>query len=374
MLKNAVFFRVEPGFEITEADLAAYPARPCGSQEFSAAGFAAPNPDAPDLLVHSVNGYSLIALDIDERILPSSVIKKEAKARASVIESNEGRKVGRKEMREIEEAAQRELLPKAFTRKKRINAVFAGGLFIVDGSAKQAEAMTEALAHVVKKFPLSPYKVAQLPTIAMTTWLAEEAPEGMTIDDFCELVSKENQSITYRTQLNGTDIKERLGKGYLASRLAVTTNDRASMIVNDRLEIKRFALTDLLTEEACAQTENEAERFDIDLTLYVGELLRAIDCLTKAFGGELQDLAEQGRSETETPPAITPGDGADPLYTQAVEIVKNHRRPSTSLVQRHLRIGYNRAASLIESMERAGFVSAMGTNGEREWIGAEGVK
>jgi S-DNA-T family DNA segregation ATPase FtsK/SpoIIIE len=56
----------------------------------------------------------------------------------------------------------------------------------------------------------------------------------------------------------------------------------------------------------------------------------------------------------------------DPLYDQAVEIVLRTRRPSISLVQRHLRIGYNRAARLIEDMERAGLVSAMQTNGNRE--------
>ncbi|KAI5914955.1 DNA translocase FtsK [Thauera sp. 2A1] len=63
------------------------------------------------------------------------------------------------------------------------------------------------------------------------------------------------------------------------------------------------------------------------------------------------------------------GDGeADPLYDQAVEVVVKTRRPSISLVQRHLRIGYNRAARLIEQMERAGLVSPMGSNGNREVI------
>ncbi|MEK7730661.1 MAG: FtsK/SpoIIIE domain-containing protein, partial [Planctomycetota bacterium] len=56
----------------------------------------------------------------------------------------------------------------------------------------------------------------------------------------------------------------------------------------------------------------------------------------------------------------------DPLYDQAVEVVLRTRRPSISLVQRHLRIGYNRAARLIEDMERAGMVSPMQTNGNRE--------
>ena len=57
---------------------------------------------------------------------------------------------------------------------------------------------------------------------------------------------------------------------------------------------------------------------------------------------------------------------SDPMYDQAVEVVLKTRRPSISLVQRHLRIGYNRAARLIEQMEKSGLVSAMGGSGNRE--------
>jgi S-DNA-T family DNA segregation ATPase FtsK/SpoIIIE len=60
------------------------------------------------------------------------------------------------------------------------------------------------------------------------------------------------------------------------------------------------------------------------------------------------------------------GGESDPLYDQAVQVVLQTRRPSISLVQRHLRIGYNRAARLIEQMEHAGLVSAMQANGNRE--------
>ncbi|MDD2722133.1 MAG: DNA translocase FtsK 4TM domain-containing protein [Gallionella sp.] len=59
---------------------------------------------------------------------------------------------------------------------------------------------------------------------------------------------------------------------------------------------------------------------------------------------------------------------ADPLYDQAVEIVVKSRRASISLVQRQLRIGYNRAARLVEQMEAAGIVSAMQSNGNRDVI------
>jgi S-DNA-T family DNA segregation ATPase FtsK/SpoIIIE len=67
--------------------------------------------------------------------------------------------------------------------------------------------------------------------------------------------------------------------------------------------------------------------------------------------------------------AVVPGEGggeADALYDQAVAIVLKNRRASISLVQRHLRIGYNRAARLLEQMEASGVVSTMQSNGNRE--------
>jgi S-DNA-T family DNA segregation ATPase FtsK/SpoIIIE len=79
----------------------------------------------------------------------------------------------------------------------------------------------------------------------------------------------------------------------------------------------------------------------------------------------LDDVLEPAVDEASEVSDVPSGE-KDPLYDQAVEIVLRTRRPSISLVQRHLRIGYNRAARLIEDMERAGMVSPMQSNGNRE--------
>ena len=74
-------------------------------------------------------------------------------------------------------------------------------------------------------------------------------------------------------------------------------------------------------------------------------------------------VAEEGG---EGMPGAEGGGEADPMYDQAVAVVLKHRRASISLVQRHLRIGYNRAARLLEQMEQSGLVSPMQSNGNRE--------
>jgi DNA segregation ATPase FtsK/SpoIIIE, S-DNA-T family len=60
------------------------------------------------------------------------------------------------------------------------------------------------------------------------------------------------------------------------------------------------------------------------------------------------------------------GDEKDPMYDQAVEIVLKNRKASISLVQRHLKIGYNRSARMLEEMEKAGLIGAMSGSGQRE--------
>ncbi len=83
--------------------------------------------------------------------------------------------------------------------------------------------------------------------------------------------------------------------------------------------------------------------------------------------GVLDSFEEGGRENDENGIITLKEDGEfDPLYKDAVAVVMKSRRASISLVQRHLRIGYNRAARLIEKMENSGLVSAMQSNGNRE--------
>ncbi len=93
---------------------------------------------------------------------------------------------------------------------------------------------------------------------------------------------------------------------------------------------------------------------------YIESLLE--DAASEVIPGLAASGSEQADSE------------ADPLYDEAIQFVTDSRKASISAVQRKLRIGYNRAARMIEAMEAAGVVSAMSSNGQREVIAPPPIK
>ncbi|MBG6078670.1 DNA translocase FtsK [Rubrivivax gelatinosus] len=103
------------------------------------------------------------------------------------------------------------------------------------------------------------------------------------------------------------------------------------------------------------------------------EVHRVVEYLkTQGEANYVEGILEGGTLEgdADAMPEGGPSGGGedDSMYDQAVQVVLQHRRASISLVQRHLRIGYNRAARLLEQMEKSGLVSAMGHNGNRDLL------
>jgi S-DNA-T family DNA segregation ATPase FtsK/SpoIIIE len=94
--------------------------------------------------------------------------------------------------------------------------------------------------------------------------------------------------------------------------------------------------------------------------IYIDEILEGPRNPIPGFPSDEEEAAEGGSADAE----------ADPLYDEAVRIVTETRKASISGVQRRLKIGYNRAARLVEAMEAAGLVGPLQSNGNREIYGA----
>ena len=273
-----------------EEQLSTLTLQPCSACDLQSIGWIAPRDGGP--LVHSVNRQWLLALGIEQKLLPASVVKQFANDKAKEIEENEGRRVGRKEMRDLREAMIIELLPRAFVRRRTtfgwIDPV-NGWLAIDAASPAKAEEFLEHLRKSVDQLPAKLLQVTQSPSSAMTGWVAEgEAPSHFTLDQDLELRSAEKATVRYvKHTLEGEEIRQHIAEGKVVTRLAMTWGDRISFLLNENLQIKRLSFLDLLKEQADGQAENEEERFDIDFTLMTGEVAQLLNDLLEALGGEL---------------------------------------------------------------------------------------
>ncbi|MGW8248982.1 MAG: DNA translocase FtsK, partial [Acidiferrobacterales bacterium] len=98
------------------------------------------------------------------------------------------------------------------------------------------------------------------------------------------------------------------------------------------------------------------------------EVHKVVDSLRKSGRPQYVEEVVAGTPETDGGgmPGYSDDTEADPLYDQAVRLVTETRRASISGVQRRLKIGYNRAARMVEAMEQAGIVGPLESNGNRE--------
>lgn len=370
MFKNAIPYLLTPGFRLDPEMLSRRPARPCASNEGRTMGFAVPCDHSTAELAHHVAGHTLICLETEDRLLPGSVVAEEVDARAIDLEKLQGYKPGRKQMRELKELVTDELLPKAFTQKRRTLGVFAGQFFIVDTSSPaRADLMVETLRSVLDALPLALIQTKKQITGEMIQWLLGTTPWGLTVDDFVELEKAEpgKPAIAYkRTTLDESDMRRRIYEGYVPRKIGVTLADRLSFKVDDSLHLKQLTALELMQVDKRHQddkAEDMAQAFDADVTLMVGELVTTYNYLINDLGG----LAEPEPDLVTTANNLAqPENSEDDLYMEAAAIVIKNQRASISFVQRHLRIGYNRAARLIEDMELAGIVSPMDSSGSRK--------
>ena len=297
--KNLLTYRLtqdvpfEP--EALEAALASKPARPCASQELTTYGFVAPfgkGEDAP--LVHVSGEYLLIAARKEERILPSSVVNDAVKEKVEEIETEQMRKVYKKERDQIKDEIIQAFLPRAFIRRSMIFAAIAprlGVILVNSASAKRAEDLLSTLREVMGSLPVRPATVKIAPVATMTEWVkSQEAAEGFYVLDECELRdTAEDGGIVRckRQDLTGEEIQLHLSTGKVVTQLALAWQDKLSFILDDKMVIKRLKFEELLQEQAEQDGGDEAaQQFDASFQLMMMTFAEFLPVLFEALGGE----------------------------------------------------------------------------------------
>lgn len=381
MFKNAKIYRLTSAQPFIDLDalnenLAAHAYVPAGELQRESIGWVASRDGAE--LAHSVSGKLLLTLRVESKLLPGKAINQATAARAREFEEKEGYKPGRKLMKEIREKIIDEKLPTALTQYDDIHLwidLVDRWLIIDTSTPSKADMVIGLLAKSIEPFPVENLYVAISPASAMTGWLAEdEPPTSFTIDQDAELRASGASAAVVRYvhhSIDADEVRRHIQAGKQCTRLAMTWADKISFELTEDLDIRKIRPLDMLKENHPAE-DTDAEVFDAEFLLMAGEIAKLLAALVYALGGEkqLQDAGAPATGQlaldTSADEDEESSDAIDPLYTDAVMVVRKHRRASISLVQRHLGIGYNRAAHLLESMEQAGLVTAMQSNGSRE--------
>ena len=292
--RNLRVYRLSSDWKATEEQfnelLAKHPLTRCGSMDMFSRGWVYPREAG---FVHAVNRQWLVALGVEQKLLPATVVRQVAQERVTQIEAEQGRKVGRKEARDLRDSVTQELLPRAFARRRTTWAWIdpVNGWLVIDaGSDAKADEFLDVLVKSGGDIALRPVQAQLSPSSAMTDWLASgEAPAGFTVDDDLELrsaVSAQSAIRYVHHALEGKEIQQHIANGKLATKLGMTWDDKISFVLTEKLQIKRLAFLDILKEEAEQSAQEADEQFDVDFALMSGELNKMLADLLRALGGE----------------------------------------------------------------------------------------
>lgn len=296
--RNLQIFRLTPAWEFSSEQLDAAVQRGafigCGATDRMAKGWLPPRGNEGEL-VFTVGQQQLMALGIEQKLLPSSVTRQYADEKLEQIEEAQGYKPGRKQVKEVREQVELELLPRAFV-KRGLTHVWVDPInrwLLVDASSSaRADEVIEHLKLSLGELPLTLLKTQIAPGTAMTQWLAAgEAMGSFSIDRDCELQAsaEERPAVRYvRHSLDSDEVRAHIANGKTATRLAMTWNDRVSFVLTEQLQIKRLAFLDILKEDAERQADNADDLFAANFTLMAGELAQMLGHLVEALGGEAE--------------------------------------------------------------------------------------
>jgi len=297
--RNLLIYRLTQSIdldpEVLGKALAAKPARSCANQELSTYGFIAPlgkGDDAP--LVHASQGYLLIGTRKEERILPSSAVKDALKEKIEEIESEQMRKVYKKERDQLKDDIIQAFLPRAFIRKSGTFAAIAPqqGLILVDSSSpKRAEDLLSTLREAIGSLPVRPLTVKIAPSATMTDWVKnQKANEGFSLLDDCELRDTHEDGGTVRCKrqdLTSDEIQQHLEVGKQVTQLSLAWEDKLSFVLDDKMVIKRLRFEELLQDQAVQDGgDDDLSQQDASFVLMMLTFGKFLPALLEALGGE----------------------------------------------------------------------------------------
>lgn len=297
--KNLLIYRLNREITLStdalEKQLATLSFSPCGSQDISKTGWAAPlESQGGSALTHAASGQILLCARKEEKILPAPVLKHALQAKIDKLEHEQHRKLKKTEKDSLKDEVLHSLLPRAFSRFSQtwLWIDTTSNLIIVDAaSAKRAEDTLALLRKSLGSLPVVPLTLESPIELTLTEWLRAKAlPPGFTLQDEAELkaILEEGGVIRCKKQdLLSDEIAHHIEAGKRVTKLALEWQERIQLILADDGSLKRLKFADELKDKhEDIDRADIAQRFDADFALMTAELAALIKNLIEALGGE----------------------------------------------------------------------------------------
>lgn len=293
--RNLSFFRFplaqNTTFERLDDALADCRLKPVGPLDAMSRGFVSPFGRDEPVLSHRIGHAIWLSLGGEDRLLPLAVVNDALGKKIAAIEAKDGRKLGGRARKRLKEDLVHELLPKAFVKPSRLDALvdLQQGVLTVDtASRKAAEGFVGELRHALGSFPALPLNAEASARVVLTGWIAgEPLPDGWQLGDECELKDPGERGAMVRCtrqDLAGEEIAKHLESGKQVTRLAFTCGDRLSFVLGDDLVVRKLKFLEgaVASLEGSERDSLQAE-LDARFALMAGELAPLFAQLEQVF-------------------------------------------------------------------------------------------
>jgi len=298
--KNVRAYRLTKPFDLFPEALAQKLAPrsfvPCAKSQPASSGWVAPLGEESGALVHAAAGRILLKLKREEKLLPSTVVREQLEEKVAAIESEQGRKVYRKERLNLKDEIVQDCLPRAFTRSTHVYAyidVKANWIFVDAASATRAEELLNLLRECVGSFPALLPQVNNAPSAVMTAWLLHRSlPDDFELGQECELRDPGEEGGVVRCRgvdLLSEEVETHLHAGKQVARLALNWDERVSLLLAEDVCLRRLRFADeLMKENEEIPEADQAARLDADFALMADAITSLQERVLALFGGEVE--------------------------------------------------------------------------------------
>lgn len=276
--------------ETLETALEANALQPVGALAMQSRGFLPPMGEQSAYL-QRIDDSLWLCLGGEDRLLPSAVVHREWQAKIAKQEAAKGHPLGKRARSQLKQETVDELMPRAFVKTSRLNAIInrKRGFIVIDAaSAKAAEALLTKIREALGSFPALPLQSEQAPRSILTNFLLKQSlPENWYLGEECELQDPAEKGALVkclRHDLASEEVLAHLATGKQVSRLGLLFEANISFVLGEDLIVRKFKL---LAGAVDALENNNTESLEDELmarfALFSGELDLFFGAFAKAM-------------------------------------------------------------------------------------------